>query len=63
MEMIPAPRTAPAELTIDTVRSWILELTEVKRRRTDMGTLSGASAKFASLFLGPLPRYFMHSGA
>ena len=32
MEMIPDPRTAPAELTVDTVRAWLLELTEVERR-------------------------------
>jgi SRSO17 transposase len=32
MEMIPAPRTAPADLTVDTVRAWSLELTEVERR-------------------------------
>jgi SRSO17 transposase len=30
--MIPDPRTAPAELTADTVRAWLLELTEVERR-------------------------------
>ena len=32
MEVIPAPNTAPAELTVDTVRAWLLELTEVERR-------------------------------
>jgi SRSO17 transposase len=32
MEMIPDPRTSPAELTVDTVRAWLLELTEVERR-------------------------------
>src|SRR2546423_3811792 len=32
MEMISAPRTAPAELTDDTVRAWMLELTEGERR-------------------------------
>ena len=26
MEMIPDPRTSPAELTVDTVRAWLLEL-------------------------------------
>jgi SRSO17 transposase len=30
MEVIPAPRTSPAELTVDTVRAWILALTEVE---------------------------------
>jgi len=32
MEMIAAPYTAPADLTVDTVRAWLLELTEVERR-------------------------------
>jgi SRSO17 transposase len=32
MAMSPDPCTAPAELTIDTVRAWLLELTEVERR-------------------------------
>jgi SRSO17 transposase len=32
MVMIPDPCTAPAELTVDTVRAWLLELTEVERR-------------------------------
>jgi len=32
MEMIPDPRTSPAELTVDLVRTWLLELTEVERR-------------------------------
>src|SRR4029453_17120834 len=32
MEMSPAPCTAPAALTVDTVRAWLLELTEVERR-------------------------------
>jgi hypothetical protein len=32
MAMIPDPRTAPAELTVDTVRAGLLELTEVERR-------------------------------
>ena len=32
MEMIPDPRTSPAALTDDTVRAWMLELTEVERR-------------------------------
>jgi SRSO17 transposase len=32
MAMIPDPCTAPAELTVDTVRAWLLELTEVERR-------------------------------
>jgi len=32
MAMIPDPRTAPAALTVDTVRAWLLELTEVERR-------------------------------
>jgi SRSO17 transposase len=32
MEVIPDPCTAPAELTVDTVRAWLLELTEVERR-------------------------------
>jgi hypothetical protein len=31
MEMIPDLRTSPAELTVDTVRAWMLELTEVER--------------------------------
>ena len=32
MELIPDPRTSPAELTVETVRSWQWELTEVERR-------------------------------
>src|SRR3712207_2655291 len=32
MKMIPDPRTSPAALTIDTVREWTLELTDVERR-------------------------------
>jgi SRSO17 transposase len=32
MEVIPDPRTSPAELAVDTVRAWLLELTEVERR-------------------------------
>jgi len=32
MEMIPDPRTSPAELTVDTVRAWLLELTAVEQR-------------------------------
>ena len=32
MEMIPDPRTSPADLTVDTVRAWSLALTEVERR-------------------------------
>ena len=30
--MIPAPRTSPAELTVDLVRAGLLELTDVERR-------------------------------
>ena len=32
MAMIPDPCTSPAELTVDTVRAWLLELTDVERR-------------------------------
>ena len=32
MEVIPDPRTSPADLSVDTVREWILALTEVERR-------------------------------
>jgi len=32
MEMIPAPHTSPADLTVDAVRAWRLALTEVERR-------------------------------
>ena len=32
MAMIPDPRTSPAELTVATVRAWLLELTDVERR-------------------------------
>src|SRR5262247_2822350 len=32
MEVIPDPRTSPADLTVDTVRAWSLALTEVERR-------------------------------
>jgi SRSO17 transposase len=32
MEVIPDPRTSPAELTVDTVQAWILALTEVERQ-------------------------------
>ena len=33
MEVLPAPRTSPAELTVETVRDWTRELTDVERRR------------------------------
>jgi hypothetical protein len=29
MEVIPDPRTSPADLTVETVRAWTLELTDV----------------------------------
>jgi SRSO17 transposase len=51
MEMIPAPPTSPAELTVDTVRAWLLELTEVERRmgprfaRWDACRRAGASLR------------------
>ena len=32
MEVLPAPRTSPAALTVETVRDWTLELTDVERR-------------------------------
>ena len=32
MEVIPAPRTSPAELTVDTVRAWLRALTEVEQQ-------------------------------
>src|SRR5262249_8711218 len=32
MEVIPDPRTSPEALTVDTVRAWLLELTEVERQ-------------------------------
>jgi hypothetical protein len=32
MEMIPAPRPSPAELTVDLVRTGLLELTAGERR-------------------------------
>lgn len=32
MDLIPDPRTSPAELTVETVRAWQLELTEVEQR-------------------------------
>lgn len=32
MEMSAAPYTSPAELTVDTGRAWLLELTEGERR-------------------------------
>jgi hypothetical protein len=32
MAVLPDPCTSPAELTVDTVRLWLLELTEVERR-------------------------------
>src|SRR5919109_3848950 len=32
MEVIPDPRTSPADLSVDTVREWILALTEVERQ-------------------------------
>jgi SRSO17 transposase len=32
MELIPDTHTSPAELTVDTVRAWMLELTEVEQR-------------------------------
>jgi hypothetical protein len=32
MEVLPDPRTSPAELTVETVRDWPLALTDVERR-------------------------------
>lgn len=32
MVIIPDPRTSPVELTMETLRAWGLELTEVERR-------------------------------
>ena len=32
MEVIPDPRTSPADLTVETVRAWTLGLTDVERR-------------------------------
>ena len=32
MVLIPDPRTSPDVLTVDTVRAWLLELTEVEQR-------------------------------
>ena len=32
MALIPDPRTSPAVLTVDTIRAWLLELTEVEQR-------------------------------
>jgi SRSO17 transposase len=51
MAMIPDPRTSPAALTDDTVRAWLLELTEVERRsgahltRWDVRRRAGASRR------------------
>jgi hypothetical protein len=51
MEMIPAPRTAPAELIVDLVRAGLLELTGVERRigarlpRWDARRRAGASLR------------------
>jgi hypothetical protein len=51
MEMIPDPHTSPSELTVDTVRTWRLELTEVERRigarfaRWDVRRRAGASLR------------------
>jgi hypothetical protein len=33
MELLPAPRTSPDALTVATVQAWLLELSEVERRR------------------------------
>ena len=32
MDLIPDPHTSPAEWTVETVRAWQLELSEVERR-------------------------------
>ncbi len=51
MEMIPEPRTSPAALTVDLVRAWLLELTDVERRigarfaRWDAQRRAGASLR------------------
>jgi SRSO17 transposase len=51
MEMLPEPSTAPVELTVDTVRAWLLELIEVERRigarfmRWDVRRRAGASLR------------------
>jgi SRSO17 transposase len=38
MDLIPAPRTSPAAVTVATVRAWQLELSEVERRRGAEGS-------------------------
>ena len=49
--MIPAPRTSPAALTVETVRAWTLEWTDVERRlgarlaRWDARRRAGASLR------------------
>jgi hypothetical protein len=51
MEVIPAPGTSPAALTVDTGREWTLELTDVERRsgarfaRWDARRRAGASLR------------------
>jgi hypothetical protein len=51
MEMIPDPCTSPAELTVDLVRAWLLELPDVERRigarfpRWDARRRAGASLR------------------
>jgi hypothetical protein len=51
MEVLPDPRTSPAELTVETVPDWTLELTDVERRigarcsRWDARRRAGASLR------------------
>jgi len=51
MDLIPDPHTSPAELTVETVRAWQLELSEVERRigvhgsRWDVRRRLGASLR------------------
>jgi hypothetical protein len=51
MDLIPDPHTSPAELTVETVRAWQLELREVERRsgvhgsRWDVRRRLGASLR------------------
>jgi SRSO17 transposase len=59
MKMIPDPRTSPAELTVDLVRTWGLALTEVERRigtHFARGDLQRRAAAYVRGLLSPVER-------
>jgi SRSO17 transposase len=59
MEVIPDPRTSPADLTVETVREWMLGLTDVERRigaRLTRWDVRGRAGAYLRGLLGPAER-------